>query len=114
MPAKSTQTYSLPSGAEIEIETYSDRQAGASDVAPKRGDKIPFEEVIAPLGEVAELLFNTIKSSVNKPNSVTLEFGASLKGQTKLLIVSGEGVASIKVSLTWTNEATGYERPHSL
>ncbi len=102
MADKTTQIYTLPSGAEIEFETLPERKAGASDVGFKSVDgKLLFEKVINPLGEVADLLFNKIKSSVHEPDSVTLELAASLKGQTKLVIVSGEGQGSIKVSLTW-------------
>ena len=46
--------------------------------------------MIEPLGEVAKLLFETISSSVHEPDSVSLEFSAAIKGQTKLLIVSSE------------------------
>ncbi|MGO9444298.1 MAG: CU044_2847 family protein [Thiobacillaceae bacterium] len=107
MTDKSSQTYVLPSGAEIEIETLTDHRhrAGAADASFVRGDKILLDKVIEPLGEVAELLFTKIKSKVSTPDSVTLEFAASLKGQTKLLIVSGEGEGSIKVSLTWKHTA---------
>ena len=97
-----TQNYTLPSGAEIEFETLPERKKGASDVSLKNIDgKLLFEKVINPLGEVSDLLFNKIKSSVHEPDSVTLEFAASFKGQSKLVIVSGEGQGSIKVSLTW-------------
>jgi hypothetical protein len=99
----STETYVLPSGAEIEIATIPDRRSGASDVSFDRGGRIPFEKVIAPLGEVAEMLFAQIRSSVKEPSAITLEFKASIKGQTRLAIVSGEGEGSIKVSLTWKN-----------
>ncbi|MCP4698096.1 MAG: hypothetical protein GY862_14775 [Gammaproteobacteria bacterium] len=106
MADKNTQTYTLPSGAEIEVETLPERKAGASDVSFRSGDgRLLFDKVIEPLGEVADLLFSKIKSSVREPDSVTLEFAASLKGQTKLLIVSGEGQGSIKVSLTWNKPA---------
>jgi len=103
MTAGITETYVLPSGAEIEIETVPDRRAGASDVSLGRRERVPFARVIAPLGEVAELLFNELKSSLQRPDSITLEFGASFKGQTKLLIVAGETQGNIKVSLTWKN-----------
>lgn len=102
MVNKKTEIYSLPSGAEIEIETLSERKAGASDVSFKSEDgKLLFEKVIDPLGEVSDLLLSKIKSSVHQPDTVTLEFAASLKGQTRLLIVSGEGQGSFKVTLTW-------------
>lgn len=101
-----TYTYTLPSGAEIEIEGIEEKRFGASDSSAKAvGDrKIPFEKIIAPLGEMANVLFTSVKSAVQAPDTVTLEFGASLKGQTKLLIMSGEGQGSIKVSLTWKKQ----------
>lgn len=98
---KSTTTYILPSGAEVEIETRSERRVGAADVAFEKRDRFELAAVIAPLGEVAELLFTEIKSRVRQPDSITVEFGASIKGQTRLLIVSGETEGNIKVSLTW-------------
>ncbi|NJO16800.1 MAG: hypothetical protein HC877_13960 [Thioploca sp.] len=102
---KTTHTYLLPSGAEIEIETLTEPKRGPGDVSKdQEKKKIPFEEVLTPLGEVTQLLFEKVKSSVREPDSVTLEFSASIKGQTKLLIVSGEGQGSIKVSLTWKKE----------
>jgi hypothetical protein len=99
---KTTHTYLLPSGAEIEIETLPELKRGAGEVSKgKEEEKIPFENVLKPLGEVTQLLFEKVKASVREPDSVTLEFAATIKGQTKLLIVSSEGQGSIKVSLTW-------------
>jgi len=99
---KTTHTYILPSGAEIEIQTLEEDKYGAEDAGSenKEANRL-FAKVIEPLGEVAQLLFEKVKSSVHEPDSVTLEFSASIKGQTKLLIVSGETEGSIKVSLTW-------------
>jgi hypothetical protein len=100
--SKITYQYTLPSGAQIEIENVSEPRRGAGDVGAKTTPgEIPFQEVIKPLGEVTQLLFEQIKSAVHEPDSVTLEFAASLKGQTHLLLVSGEGEGTIKVSLTW-------------
>lgn len=94
--------YILPSGALIEIENLQGQKVGPSDVAKVMpGEKLPLDQVIGPLGEVANLLFENIRSSVKTPSSITLELGASLKGQTNLVIVSGEGTANIKVTLTW-------------
>lgn len=105
MAEKTSHTYTLPSGAEIELETLPEPKRGAGDVSKgQEKEKIPFEEVLKPLGEVTQLLFEKIRSSVREPDSVTLEFTATIKGQTKLLIVSGEGQGSIKVSLTWKKE----------
>lgn len=96
-----TQVYTLPSGAEIEVATIPERRAGASDVGFARDTKVVLEEVLAPLGEVAELLARTIRGKVREPDSLEVEFAVALKGQTKLLIVSGEAEGNIKVSLTW-------------
>lgn len=107
MADKTTETYFLPSGAEIEIETIPEHKAGASDVNFfTESGKLLFDKVIDPLGEVSDLLFSKIKSSVHQPDTVTLEFAASLKGQTKIIIVSGEGQGSFKVTLTWKKPET--------
>ena len=103
---KTTHTYTLPSGAEIEIETLPEPKRGPGDVSKNQeNQKIPFENVLNPLGEVTQLLFEKVKSSVREPDSVTLEFAATIKGQTKLLIVAGETEGSIKVSLTWNKKS---------
>jgi hypothetical protein len=94
-------TYTLPSGAEVEIENIQEKRFGTEDVAPKGKQKLPLSQVISPLGEVVDMLFESVKSHVKAPDIITLELGASLKGQTKLVIVSGEGTANIKVTLTW-------------
>jgi hypothetical protein len=102
MDEKQTNTYTLPSGVEIEIETIPEQHRGRVDVNKgKDEDKVPFEQVIQPLGEMSQLLFDTLTSSVKTPDSVTLEFGASIKGSSKLVIVSGEAQGNIKVQLTW-------------
>ena len=111
MRDKPVETYLLPSGAEIQVQTIEDHRSGASDAAYTPSQKIPFEEVIAPLGEVADVLLTRIKSCVKAPDSVTLEFAASLKGKTTLLIVSGEGEGSIKVSLTWNKPQENADSP---
>ena len=104
MAEKTSYLYTLPGGGEIEIETLPEPKRGAGEVssASQKAEKMALAEVLEPLGKVTQLLFEKIKSSVPEPpDSVTVEFSATIKGQTKLLIVSGEGQGSIKVSLTW-------------
>ena len=106
MKERHSDRYELPSGIEIEIETKEERRFGASDVSASRGEedgKFSFEKVIQPIGEVSQLIFDALKESVKQPDSITVEFGASIKGKTKLLIVSGETDANIKVQMTWKN-----------
>jgi len=102
-----TYTYVLPSGAKIEIENLPEPRRGARDVAAEaeKDKEIPFKNVIAPLGEVCELIFDKLKSSVRTPETVALELSASLKGKTSLVLVSGETKGTIKVTLTWKSPA---------
>lgn len=93
-----TQHFLLPSGAEIEIETLPGR--GAREAASD--DKKPrLAEVIQPLGEVAQLLVDQIRSIAKAPDEVSVELGAAFKGKSSLVLVSGETEATIKVTLTW-------------
>ena len=105
MDRKETRSFNLPSGAIIEFEIIPERRGGPSEVSAKRSmESIPFEQVIEPLGEVSSLIFEKLKSSVKAPETVEIELGAAIKGNTRLLIVSGEAQASIKVTLSWKND----------
>jgi hypothetical protein len=98
-------TYTLPSGATIEVENIPERRRGPGEVSKKRkGESLPFDRVIAPIGEVAQLLFEKLRSAVTAPDKVVVELGASLKGGASVVLVSGESQASIKVILTWDNK----------
>ena len=102
MPTTETQTYTLPSGAEIEIQTLPGR--GAREVAADT-DKPAFAKVLEPLGEVAQLVLDQIRSTVKSPDEVKVELGAALKGKSTLVLVSGETEATLKVTLTWSKPA---------
>lgn len=99
-----TYPYTLPSGATIELETLPSNQYGARDVARDDKKPLPVENLLAPLGELVEVVFEKLKSSAKTPSKVTLELGASLKGKSTLVIVSGESEASFKVTLSWENK----------
>jgi len=95
-----TYTYTLPS-AEIEIEGLSGKTAGASDVGwSDEVRKVTVDKLLTPLGEFSDLLFGQLTEKMHKPDSVTLEFGATIKGENKWFITLG-GEANLKVSLTW-------------
>ena len=98
-----TYTYTLPSGATIEVENLAGPRRGAVDASPGRdkNDPLPIQKVLAPLGELVEVVFGQLKSAVRKPDKVTLELGAAFKGKTGLVIVSGEAQANLKVTLSW-------------
>jgi hypothetical protein len=103
MNDREAYVYVLPSGAKIEIENLPETRRGARDVAKGVKDRapVPFEDVISPLGELCELVFDKLKSSIRAPETVALELSASLKGKTSLVVVSGETEGTIKVTLTW-------------
>ena len=102
MHSTETQSYTLPSGAEIEIQTLPGR--GAREVAADT-DKPALAKVLAPLGEVAQLVLDQVRSKVRTPDEVQIELGAALKGKTTLVLVSGETEATLEVTLTWTKPA---------
>lgn len=99
-----TSVFTLPSGAQLEIETLEDVDTGAYEVSSKRTIPI-LSDILKPIGEFSNTLIDSLKSSANRPNKISVEFSASLKGETKLLIVSGETQGSLKVQLTWENNS---------
>lgn len=102
MPTTETHSFTLPSGAEIEIQTLPGR--GAREVAAD-GEKPGLAKILAPLGEVAQLVLDQIRSALSTPDEVKVELGAALKGKSTLVLVSGETEATLKVTLTWHNPA---------
>ncbi len=60
-----------------------------------------FEAALDNLGELVDSLQKAIAKTVTKPDKVELAFGASIKGKCDLWVVSGEGEADFKVTLTW-------------
>lgn len=99
-----TFTYTLPSGATVEVENLPDTTRGARNVAAGREDQPPLADVLKPLGEVIELVLAQVRSLVKTPDKVTVELGAALKGKSSLVIVSGETEANLKVTLSWENK----------
>ena len=107
MPATETFTYTLPSGATIEVQNLPSGARGAREVAAEREERPPLARVLAPLGEVVQLVLDQIRSAVKTPDKVTVELGAALKGKSSIILVSGETEATLKVTLTWENKTQG-------
>lgn len=107
MPATETFTYTLPSGATIEVQNLPGGTRGAREVAAEREERPPLAKVLAPLGEVVQLVLDQIRSTVKTPDKVTVELGAALKGKSSIVLVSGETEATLKVTLTWENKTQG-------
>jgi hypothetical protein len=104
MPATETFSYTLPSGAIIEVQNLPGGARGAREVAAEREERPPLAKVLAPLGEVVQLVLDQIRSTVKTPDKVTVELGAALKGKSSIVLVSGETEATLKVTLTWENK----------
>lgn len=107
MPATETFTYTLPSGATIEVQNLPSDVYGAREVAAEDDYRPPLAKILAPLGEVVQLVLDQIRSAVKTPDKVTVELGAALKGKSSIVLVSGETEATLKVSLTWENKIQG-------
>jgi len=98
-------TYELPGGAKVYIESEDFGRQGPKEVSlEKTPAEMPFDKVIAPIGDVAQSVFEAMKAKVSKPDQITLEFGAALKGGTNLFLVSGTTEATFKVTLSWKKE----------
>lgn len=98
---RETTPFTLPSGAEIEIETLPDAGRGTRDVAARRGGPELLEEALTPLKEVVELVLGQLRGLQENVDSVSIELGASFKGGAKLVLVQGEVGSTLKVTVTW-------------
>lgn len=60
-----------------------------------------FKSALGSLGELVRILEDSVGNLPKRPDKVEMEFGASLKGDCNLWIVSGEGEADFRVTLSW-------------
>jgi Trypsin-co-occurring domain 1 len=92
----------LPEGKKL---YFGDAQAKLAEVSAK--GKIAtmtadtFKSALGSLGDLVKMLEESVGTLPKRPDKVELEFGASLKGDCDLWIVSGEGEADFKVKLSW-------------
>jgi hypothetical protein len=70
-----------------------------SDMAKATGQK--FSDALGQLGQVVEILQNSVDRLAKKPDKVEIELRASLSSECNLWIVSGDGEAEFKVTLAW-------------
>lgn len=94
----------LPSGQKVFFGQRRD-EIGLAEVG--RADRIiaasgeRFAAALGALGDLVSTLEQSVGKMVRRPDKVEMEFGATLSGECDLWIVSGEGEAEFKVSLTW-------------
>jgi Trypsin-co-occurring domain 1 len=56
---------------------------------------------LGSLGELVKILEASIGDLPKRPDKIEMEFGAKLSTDCNLWIVSGEGEAEFKVTLSW-------------
>jgi hypothetical protein len=74
----------------------------APDVATAAGKQ--FEGALASLGYLIGALEKSLAKVAKRPDSVEMEFRASLSGDCDLWVVSGSGEAEFTVTLKWGKE----------
>ena len=75
----------------------------AEDVAKATADS--FRAGLGALGGLISVLEEAVGRMGRRPDKVEMEFGASLSGECDLWVVSGEGEAEFKVTITWEKTA---------
>ena len=101
-----TMVVELPSGKKLLFGGSG--EAGLREVSLK--DKLTtaasgqFESALGTLGELVGVLEKTVAGLARRPSKIEMEFGAKLSGECDLWIVSGEGEAEFKVTLSWEGE----------
>ncbi len=102
MPAQ--MIVELPSGNKV---LFGGRGAptGLSEVAVMdnvaRATSATFQKALGSLAELVSTLEQSIDKIAKRPEKVEMEFRASLSGECDLWVVSGEGEAEFKVTLSW-------------
>ena len=76
------------------------QEVSAANKAVKRS-KDQFEAALGTLGDLINAMEKSLANVARRPDKVEMAFGASLTGECDLWIVSGEGKAEFKVTLTW-------------
>jgi hypothetical protein len=98
-----TMIVTLPSGKKVLFGAS--EGGGLREVSLK--DKLPemasgmFEKALSTLGELVGVLEKSVGALDKRPTKVEMEFGATLSGDCDLWVVSGEGEAEFKVTLSW-------------
>jgi hypothetical protein len=68
-----------------------------------------FEKALSTLGELVGIMEKSVGALEKRPTKIELEFGATLSADCNLWVVSGEGEAEFKVTLSWEADAKAAE-----
>lgn len=102
MPAR--MVIELPAGHKVYFGGHGS-ESGLSDVGID--DKVvaatsgKFKSALGSLADLVAALEESVGKMLHRPDKVEMEFGATLTADCDLWIVSGEGEAALKVTLSW-------------
>ena len=86
----------------VEVEGETDGLAPIGDSSGVVGQASQqFEQAVSALKPIADSFISKLKSAVNPPDEIKVDMDLKLTGKGHLVIASGEGSASFKVSLLW-------------
>jgi len=74
-------------------------EVALGDVATATAEK--FEKALGSLADITAAVERSISHMARRPEKIEMEFSASLTAECDLWIVSGEGEAEFKVTLSW-------------
>jgi Trypsin-co-occurring domain 1 len=94
----------LPAGHKVLLggrgpETGLAEAGFGEDIAKATSEK--FKRALGSLADLVAALEESVGRMVHRPDKIEMEFGATLSGECDLWIVSGEGEAEFKVTLSW-------------
>jgi hypothetical protein len=75
-------------------------EVGLAENMTKAGTE-KLKAALGSLGSLVEVLEQSVGQLTRRPDKLEMEFGAKLTSECDLWIVSGEGEAEFKVTLTW-------------
>jgi hypothetical protein len=97
--------FRLQGGGVVYVDTTTPDQGGlvgASGAVIEA--KHTFEEAVSGLKPVAEALLGQVRSLVQSPDEVSLEFGVTLKLEAGVLIAKTAGEGNFKVEVKWKRD----------
>ena len=98
--------FPLKDGGFLTVETDADgppgrvmRSSGASDVLVAATDT--FESALEKVRVAAEAILHQLRSLVQPPDEVVVEFGVKMNAETGAIIAKASGEANFKINLSW-------------
>jgi hypothetical protein len=90
---------------EPEGERGTRRAARGTEEEPEKAPQT-FEQALSKIRPATEKVITTLRSLIQKPDEVEMEFGFSLSAEAGVIIASASTQANYRVTLRWKGEAT--------